>query len=261
NRKAKPATTDRSASSAERPVAGKRKRSGMGVASAIGVALTLALTLVLAPSIASSEGVIVLHGSDAPSHPRFLVQGSNLVLPREQGMHFESGSPCEHTDPGISCALDGAGLVEIVLGPQEDKGEIHDPLPVPVVARLGDGSDQFIGNDEPDTCYSEGAKRNRCYGNGGNDVCITGDQNSDCVGGPGDDICKHGDGSDGCFGGPGDDVCEMGAGNDGCHGGPGNDTLYGGPGLDQLYGGSGVDFCDGGPGVGRSHGCEKGPGH
>jgi RTX calcium-binding nonapeptide repeat (4 copies) len=224
-------------------------------------AAVLALGLAVVPSIASSEGVLVLHGSNGPSHPRFSVEGSDLVLRKYQGMHPAKGSDCRNTSPGFRCPLDRYGMVEIVMGPSEDKVEIDSPLPVPVTVHLGDGSDQFIGNDEPDTCYSEGTKRNRCYGNGGNDVCITGNRNSDCVGGPGNDICRHGDGSDGCWGGPGDDVCEMGAGQDGCHGGPGDDRLYGGPGADQLYGGPGVDFCDGGPGVGRSHGCEKGPGH
>jgi Ca2+-binding RTX toxin-like protein len=116
-------------------------------------------------------------------------------------------------------------MVEIVMGPSDDKVEIDSPMPVPVTVHLGGGSDVFVGNEEPDTCYSEGARRNRCYGNGGNDVCI------------------------------------MGAGQDGCHGGPGNDRLYGGPGADQLYGGPGNDYCDGGPGVGKSHGCERGPRH
>jgi hypothetical protein len=221
----------------------------------------LAVALVLVPSIASSEGVLVLHGANGSSHPRFTSDGSDLVLAKTQGMHYPAASGCKATHPGFRCPLGPYGMVEIVMGPSEDKVEIDSPLPVPVTAHLGDGSDQFIGNDEPDTCYSEGTKRNRCYGNGGNDVCITGDRNSDCVGGPGNDICRHGDGSDGCWGGPGDDVCVMGAGEDGCHGGPGDDRLYGGPGADQLYGGPGIDYCDGGPGVGRSHGCEKGPGH
>ena len=144
-------------------------------------------------------------------------------------------------------------------GAASDFVEVADPLPIPVTAHLGASSDKFIGNDEPDTCYPEGTARNRCIGRDGNDICITGQKNSDCVGGPGDDYCKTGAGSDGCWGGPGDDVCYMGPGNDGCHGGPGNDRLYGGPGEDQLYGGGGFDYCDGGPGWGQSHGCEAGP--
>ncbi len=223
--------------------------------------MALVLLLAVVPSIASSESVLVLHGSQGTSHPRFSVEGSDLVLGRSQGMHYPSGSGCRNTHPGFRCPLGAYGRVEIVMGPSDDKVEIDSPMPVPVTVHLGGGSDKFIGNDEPDTCYSEGAKRNRCYGGGGNDVCITGNRNSDCVGGPGDDYCRHGDGSDGCWGGPGDDVCVMGAGQDGCHGGPGDDRLYGGPGADQLYGGPGNDYCDGGPGVGRSHGCERGPGH
>jgi Ca2+-binding RTX toxin-like protein len=221
----------------------------------------LALGLVMVPSIASSESVLVLHGSPGTSHPRFSVQGSALVLHKRQGIHYPGGSGCRNTHPGIRCPLGPYGRVEIDMGPSDDKVEIDSPMPVPVTVRLGAGSDKFIGNDEPDTCYSEGTKRNRCYGNGGNDVCITGNRNSDCVGGPGNDLCKHGDGSDGCWGGPGDDICLMGAGQDGCHGGLGDDRLYGGPGADQLYGGPGNDFCDGGPGRGKSHGCEHGPRH
>jgi hypothetical protein len=230
------------------------------VATLLSLIGAIAATLVLVPSIASSESVLVLHGSNGPSHPRLTYDGTDLVLAKYQGMSYAPSSDCVDSDPGFRCNLSRYGMVEVVMGPSEDKVEVDSPLPVPLTVHLGDGSDQFIGNDEPDTCYSEGAKRNRCYGNGGNDVCITGNQNSDCVGGPGNDICRHGDGSDGCFGGPGDDICEMGAGRDGCHGGPGNDKLYGGPGADQLYGGPGIDYCDGGPGVGRSHGCEKGPG-
>lgn len=62
---------------------------------------------------------------------------------------------------------------------------------------LGDGSDKFIGNGERGTCYSQGAKRNRCIGRGGDDICITGQRNSDCVGGRGNDYCRHCDGAEG----------------------------------------------------------------
>lgn len=158
-----------------------------------------------------------------------------------------------------TCPLARAGAVEVDMGPGGDTVEVIDTLPVPLTVHLGDGSDKFIGGGEPDTCYSEGARRNRCIGNGGDDVCITGKENSDCVGGPGDDYCQTGAGSDGCWGGPGDDVCRMGAGEDGCHGEGGEDQLFGGPGSDQLYGGPSYDECDGLPGVGRTHECESGP--
>lgn len=204
---------------------------------------------------------MVLYSSQGSSHPRFSIQGSDLMMQKRQGIQFPSGSGCQNTHPGLRCPLHSYGMVEIVTGPGDDKVEIENPLPVPLTVHLGGGSDIFIGNDEADRCYSEGAKRNRCYGNGGNDVCITGNRNSDCVGGPGNDYCKHGNGSDGCWGGPGNDVCVMGGGQDGCHGGPGNDRLYGGRGADQLYGGPGIDYCDGGPGRGKSHGCELGPRH
>jgi Ca2+-binding RTX toxin-like protein len=157
------------------------------------------------------------------------------------------------------CPLGGAGELEVDMGPSGDMVEVLDRLPMPLTIHLGAGSDKFIGNGERDTCYSEQSRRNRCIGGAGDDVCITGNQNSDCVGGPGDDYCHTGAGSDGCWGGAGDDVCRMGRGQDGCHGEGGNDELFGGPSPDRLYGGEGSDSCDGLPGLGRSEECENAP--
>lgn len=159
------------------------------------------------------------------------------------------------------CPVAGVRLIEVNMGPSGDKIEVLDSLPIPLVTHLGNGSDKLIGNNERDTCFPEGARRNRCIGGGGDDICITGPRNSDCVGGPGNNYCRANTGSDGCWGGTGQDICIMGPGHDGCHGDGGNDRLYGGPSSDQLYGGAGFDYCDGGPGVGRSHTCEAGPGH
>jgi Ca2+-binding RTX toxin-like protein len=224
----------------------------------LALAAATALMLMLTASTASSEGQIVVHGSSGESHLRLTVSGEDILVSGPLG----SGAVgCKSTSGhSLTCPVAGAGSIELQMGSSDDKVEVLDPLPIPLTVHLGAGSDKLIGNDEADTCYSEGTKRNRCIGGGGNDICITGELNSDCVGGPGDDLCQHGAGSDGCFGGTGNDVCEMGAGQDGCHGGPGNDRLLGGPAPDQLYGGSGIDYCDGGPGVGRSSGCERGPG-
>ena len=111
--------------------------------------MALFLLVALVPSIASSEGVLVLHGSHASSHPRFSVKGSDLVLHKRQGMHYPGGSGCRNTHPGFRCSLGPYGRVEIIMGPSDDKVEIDSPMPVPVTARLGGGSDKFIGNDEP----------------------------------------------------------------------------------------------------------------
>jgi Ca2+-binding RTX toxin-like protein len=207
---------------------------------------------------AAGDGEIVLHGASSGSHLRLAVNGSRLLVDG-----YLSGAPtpgCQAQGPGeLSCALAGAASVVVQMGPADDKVEVLDPLPVPLTAYLGDGSDKLIGNDEADTCYPQGARRNRCSGEGGDGVCLAGPDNTDCVGGSGDDYCKTRDGSDGCWGGPGSDVCEMGAGEDGCHGEAGADRLLGGPGSDQLYGGPGRDYCEGGPGIGRSHECETGP--
>ncbi len=232
----------------------EKKRVVLPVAAAL-----TALALLASPTTATSEGEIVIHGPASSSHLRLAVSGDAIVVDGYLNRGGQVG--CTHGRHGLRCPLAGVGRIEVEMGPEGDKVEVLDPLPVSLTAHLGAGSDKLIGNGEPDICYSEGTKRNRCVGGGGNDVCITGERNSDCVGGAGNDYCRAGAGSDGCWGGRGNDACYMGPGQDGCHGGPGNDRLYGGPSADQLYGGPGHDYCDGSPGVGRSHGCESGPGH
>lgn len=208
---------------------------------------------------ASTRGQIVVHGAHSGSHLQLSVHGSHLVVDGWMARAQPAGCRFRRHREIAICNLADAGSVELDMGPSADMVKVLDPLPAPLTVRLGDGSDKFIGNNEVDTCYPEGSRRNRCVGGGGNDICITGSQNSDCVGGPGNDYCKHGAGSDGCWGGPGQDVCLMGAGHDGCHGGGGNDRLYGGPSSDRLYGEGGRDHCDGGRGWGRSQTCEAGP--
>jgi len=220
----------------------------------------LALTaLVAVPSAANPAGVIVLFGAKGGTHLTLTTEGDKIIARGQMAEAQPIGCRLSANRMLASCPIDRAGAIELDMGPGGDFVEVADPMPFAVIAHLGAGSDKFIGNDEPDTCYSEGSRRNRCIGRGGDDVCITGQKNSDCVGGPGDDYCKTGAGSDGCWGNAGNDICIMGPGEDGCHGGPGNDRLYGGAGRDQLYGGTGFDYCDGGPGWGQSHGCEAGP--
>jgi hypothetical protein len=219
------------------------------------------LLLLLAPTAATPEGGVVIEGAASGSHIAVSLAPDGLVVHGYMEPGATEGCHPTHGRMEALCSLEGAGLIEIDMGPNGDFVEVLDSMPLPIVAHLGGGSDKMIANGEQDTCYPEGARRNRCVGGPGRDICVTGQRNSDCVGGAGDDVCRHGDGSDGCWGGPGDDVCFMGAGEDGCHGEQGNDRLYGGPAPDQLYGGPGRDFCDGEAGVGKSHDCELGPGH
>lgn len=220
-----------------------------------------ALVLSGGDTAASAGGQIVIRGANSGSHLRLTVSGGKIVVNGYMASGRQDG--CSITQPRTTavCPVAGISSIEVNMGPSGDKVEVLDRLPIPLTTHLGAGSDKLIGNGEPDTCYPQGARRNRCIGGGGDDVCITGPRNSDCVGGPGNDYCKASTGSDGCWGGPGRDVCHMGSGHDGCHGDGGNDRLYGGPSSDQLYGGPGQDFCDGGRGVGRSHTCEAGPRH
>jgi RTX calcium-binding nonapeptide repeat (4 copies) len=227
----------------------------------LSVVLLAALGLMLAPSAATPAGQITIYGAASGSHLRLSKQGPHLVVKgRMAGVHQHR---CRYTRGHLAavCRLRGASRIEVTTGPSGDFVRVADPLPVPLTVYLGSGSDKFVGNGEPDTCYLQGSRRNRCIGNGGDDVCITGQKNSDCVGGAGNDYCHTGRGSDGCWGGRGRDVCVMGPGEDGCHGEGGNDRLYGGAGADRLYGGQGFNYCDGSPGRGKSRACATGPRH
>lgn len=226
---------------------------------AIATSALAMLVLMVASTSASPEGRIVVHGAKSGSNLKLSVDGPSLVVEGWMSRAKPAGCRFERYRLVAVCSLQGVGSVELDMGPSGDMVEVLDRLPVPLTVHLGGGSDKFIGNGESDTCYPGGAKRNRCIGGGGDDICITGNRNSDCVGGPGNDYCQHGAGSDGCWGGPGADVCRMGPGQDGCHGDAGNDVLYGGSSQDRLYGGLGRDRCDGGRGWGRSQGCEAGP--
>lgn len=219
------------------------------------------VALLMAPSVAAPASLIVIHGAASGStltvstKGRAIVVKGNMARRQPDGCHFVRGHRL------AVCSARNAGAIEIQMGDSGDFVRIADKLPFPLSIHLGGGSDKFIGNGERDTCFGEGARRNRCIGGGNDDVCITGPRNSDCVGGAGNDYCRTSTGSDGCWGGPGNDVCLMGPGMDGCHGEGGNDRLYGGADPDQLYGGAGDDYCNGGPGIGKSHQCNAGPRH
>jgi hypothetical protein len=221
----------------------------------------LALAQLDQPSAAAPGGSVVIRGAHSGSHLRLKLRGQRLEIKGLMARKGQVGCHFTNRHRAAACRLSGVAAIVVDTGPSGDAVEILDRLPVPLMAYLGGGSDKFIGNGERDFCYPGGARRNRCVGGGGDDVCITGPRNTDCIGGPGNDLCKSDSGSDGCWGGPGRDVCQMGPRQDGCHGDGGRDVLFGGSGGDRLYGGGGLDYCDGGPGVGRSRGCEAGPRH
>jgi hypothetical protein len=232
-----------------------RRRGFAAALAVLALAVPLAFT-----SAATPQDRIVLHGAAAGSRLELSTRGGLLVAEGPMASERPAGCRLRHRRIAF-CRLAGAGAIEVDMGPSGDFVQVRNRLPLALTVHLGAGSDKFIGNGEPDTCYSEGSRRNRCVGGPGNDICITGNRNSDCVGGAGNDYCQTGAGSDGCWGGPGRDVCRMGPGHDGCHGEGGNDRLFGGPSSDRLYGGPGFDDCDGLPGRGRSESCESGVRH
>jgi hypothetical protein len=225
------------------------------------IGLLAIIALLSLPGVASPAGRIVVFGTASGSHLKVSKSGGEIVVEGTMASAPPQGCRLTAGRHVAACPIAGADGIEIDMGASNDLVEVLDPMPFTLTAHLGDGEDKFIGNAEKDVCFPEGSRRNRCIGEGGDDVCITGARNSDCIGGPGDDYCRTSTGSDGCWGGPGDDVCYMGPGQDGCHGEAGNDRLYGELDPDQLYGGEGFDYCDGGPGAGYSHECEAGPRH
>jgi len=237
-----------------------RMRKSVARVAILAPAAAVVMVLSLGCATASPEGQIVLRGGESSSHLKLALRGDEIVAEGNMDDGQLAGCHTAGSPNVVACPLAGVDSIVVDMGPSDDKVEVLDSLPIPLTAYLGRGSDKLIGNSEPDICYPEGTRRNRCIGGPGRDICITGPRNSDCVGGAGNDYCQHSTGSDGCWGGPGQDVCRMGPGHDGCHGEGGDDRLYGGASSDQLYGGAGTDYCDGGPGIGRSHGCEKGPG-
>lgn len=225
------------------------------------VGVLAVVALLALPAAATPVSKIVIFGSHDGSKLKLRARGHKIVVKGNMAHHHPVGCHFKHGRRVAVCPTRGVRVIEVDMGPSGDFVKVAKRLPVPLIVHLGNGSDKFIGKGERDVCFSEGSRRNRCIGGGGNDVCITGNRNSDCVGGPGNDYCHHGNGSDGCWGGPGRDICIMGRGQDGCHGGRGNDQLYGGPSPDQLYGGRGFDYCNGGLGIGKSHTCNRGPRH
>jgi Ca2+-binding RTX toxin-like protein len=218
-------------------------------------------TFLAAPAVAAPAGQIVVFGAQSGSTLTLSTSGNQIVVEGDMASRQPVGCSFIRGHRAAVCPTRDASRIEAQMGPSGDFVRVVDALPLSLTVHLGDGSDRFVGNDERDVCYGEGSRRNRCIGGGGNDVCISGPENSDCVGGPGDDYCQTSTGSDGCWGGPGNDTCLMGPGQDGCHGEEGDDRLFGGPNTDQLYGGPGDDYCNGGPGRGQSHDCNEGPGH
>ncbi|MEM1013417.1 MAG: calcium-binding protein [Planctomycetota bacterium] len=144
-------------------------------------------------------------------------------------------------------SLTDVSRIELSLDAGDDLAQLADDVAVPVLARLGDGDDRFIGGIGDDTVFGGAgddfivglAGSDVLRGESGNDV-LSGGANKDSLWGhDGNDTLAGGDSDDRLFGGPGSDLL---AGQDG------NDNLLGGEGADQLFGGSGADFVEGNAG-------------
>src|SRR5262245_6734095 len=120
----------------------------------------LAAGLFGAGSDASTQGPIVIRGASSGSHLRLTVHGPQLVVRGHLGRTPPIGCRLTQGHGAAACGLRGASAIVIEMGPNSDKVEVLDPLPIPLTAYLGPGSDKLIGNAERDTCYPQGTRRN-----------------------------------------------------------------------------------------------------
>jgi Ca2+-binding RTX toxin-like protein len=120
--------------------------------------------------------------------------------------------------------------------------------------RLADGSELYIGTNNPDS-VSGTAQNDGLYGGAGADTLDGGDGGDLLQGNQGDDSLMGGAGSDIAYGGQDNDTIRLAAFNAGgtetnfANGNKGDDVVAGGPGADILLGGQGSDIVSGGDGA------------
>ena len=130
----------------------------------------------------------------------------------------------------------------------------------------------YAGEGSDIVNLKKSSKRNKIYGENGNDTVyggsgidyIYGDEGNDKLygyagndiiyGGNGNDVIDGGLGNDKLYGQDGNDTIKGGAGNDVIDGGADNDKLYGNDGNDTIKGGTGDDIIDGGSGNDKLYG-------
>ena len=135
---------------------------------------------------------------------------------------------------------------------------------IPYAVRSIDGSFDYRGGAGNDTFSFTPGTRARLFGNDGDDLLSSGDDDNTpltgaalddiLLGGKGNDTLSSGSDNDILLGDEGDDLLFGGSNDDSLEGGDGKDTLDGGTGSDTLKGGSGDDILVGGQGIDRLSG-------
>jgi Ca2+-binding RTX toxin-like protein len=97
-----------------------------------------ALLLLASAGNATTEGRIVIHGAETGTHLRLSVSGGDLLV---TGPMAEATEGCQlaPANGAATCPLSDAGQVEVDTGPYNDKVEVLNKLPVPLIAFLGAG--------------------------------------------------------------------------------------------------------------------------
>jgi Ca2+-binding RTX toxin-like protein len=125
------------------------------------------------------------------------------------------------------------------------------PAPVPILDPLiyGDaGNDVFVTGDQNVTIYA-GEGNNTLTTGRGNDLLYGGADNDVIQAGDGNNIVYAGDGQNLVITGAGNDLIHTGAGNDIIRAGSGDDIIYAGEGNNQIDAGTGLDLVYSGAGA------------
>jgi len=105
----------------------------------------------LTSSASPRGGIVLIRGADAGSHLRLTVSSGELLVNGQLAAEVPSGCRLAPGYSAASCGLAEISSVVIEMGSANDKITVLDPLPVPLTAYLGSGSDKLIGNTEDDT--------------------------------------------------------------------------------------------------------------
>jgi hypothetical protein len=208
----------------------------MNDASKLPLTTTLRATLALAGLMAALAVAPAAHASTASFSNGTVtittVPGeTNVVWVYGELSQYGEISDTAGITPGPGC--NAVSPTQVECGPQQDGGSVTYGHYDTVVADLGDGNDEFVGNwsllKKVDVKGGDGADQ---LGSGYADVAVF-------------------------DGGPGDDVLRGTDGDDQLTGGPGNDRITGDDGSDVVDGGQGQDDLKGDGGLGGSNGNDR----
>ena len=93
------------------------------------------------------------------SHLTVTTRASKIIIKGKMAHAKPRGCHLSADRMRAVCPLAGAAAIELDMGPAGDFVEIADPLPFPVIAHLGMGSDKLFGRLAPQPLHRPGRQR------------------------------------------------------------------------------------------------------